>query len=378
MDKSVLKHALKSAEAIFLNPSVKYPYDDIIRGVQVNGTRKKAVDINTTQAFGKKLNYGNFRENKIKAMDVCDTFFLEQKEQIIKVLCTAVKSRNELDEYEHELFKELRDALLLYSTSSLINESYNRIRKVVELYLEHIVSMAAEIDDDRRKELVPMLFLPIDSWIIANELIFSDYALASWGLTRKSSFGKIYSKALFDNMQRYLSDKAQEISTELGEDFHVIYFDVFWKNRLYNPGCNLFGEQGPGNQANDMARTRRPLLTHDMNSRSPAATQPKTNDKLASYPQLLRLIMNELAELNIHIDKDYKCIMRKNGEYILEAAHPTGRRKNIVTVWPANQGGSIRIVGIGKYSEQTRFDYNDIGTDKLRSDLYTAYKKTQL
>ena len=129
MDKSVLKHALKSAEAIFLNPSVKYPYDDIIRGVQVNGTRKKAVDINTTQAFGKKLNYGNFRENKIKAMDVCDTFFLEQKEQIIKVLCTAVKSRNELDEYEHELFKELRDALLLYSTSSLINESYNRIRK---------------------------------------------------------------------------------------------------------------------------------------------------------------------------------------------------------------------------------------------------------
>ena len=88
--------------------------------------------------------------------------------------------------------------------------------------------------------------------------------------------------------------------------------------------------------------------------------------------------MNELAELNIHIDKDYKCIMRKNGEYILEAAHPTGRRKNIVTVWPANQGGSIRIVGIGKYSEQTRFDYNDIGTDKLRSDLYTAYKKTQL
>mgnify|MGYP000966054444 CR=1 FL=1 len=37
----IFKQALKSAETIFLNPSVTYPYEDIIRGVAVNGTQKK-------------------------------------------------------------------------------------------------------------------------------------------------------------------------------------------------------------------------------------------------------------------------------------------------------------------------------------------------
>lgn len=55
MHVSIFNQALQSAEAIFINPAVLYKYEDIIQGVIVNGVRKKAVDLNTTQAFGKKL-----------------------------------------------------------------------------------------------------------------------------------------------------------------------------------------------------------------------------------------------------------------------------------------------------------------------------------
>lgn len=372
----ILKQALKSAETIFLNPTVTYQYEDIIRGVQVNSTRKKAVDINTTQAFGKKLDHGNFWENKVKAMEVCDEYFLAQKAHILKALCSTIKSREALDAFEHELYKGLQTALLPYSTSNLINESYNRTRKIVELYLEHIVSMATEISDDHRKDIVPLLFLPIDSWIMAKEFIFDDYNLARWGLKRNSSFGSIRSKALFDDMQRYLMKKAQEISTIIGVDFHVIYFDVFWNNRLDIPGCNLFGEMGSSNQANSKLYSEKPTPINNVNNRVSNLAPIKTKKQSTAYPQLLSAIINELAASGIHVDKDYKCIKRKNGEYILEAIYPR-RRKNIVTVWPSFQGGSIRIVGIGKYAEKLRFDNSDIGTDIFRADLRMAYFRTQ-
>lgn len=237
----LLKQALKSAEKIFLCPSVLYRYEDIIKGVKVNGTLKKAVSINTTQAFGKKLSYGNFYENKNKAMEVCDEVFFSKKDWIINELCSNIRTKEAMDAFEHELFKSIQEALLVYTTPTLIGESYNRIRKIVELYIEHIVSMSSEIDSPTRKQLIPLLFLPIDSWIIKNELIFDSENIYLWGLTRRSSFGEIKTKTLFDEMQLYLDKKANNISTALGEEFYVIYFDIFWRNRLNRTGGNLFG-----------------------------------------------------------------------------------------------------------------------------------------
>ncbi|HOA82300.1 MAG TPA: hypothetical protein PKK61_14750 [Defluviitaleaceae bacterium] len=249
MNTSIFERAWQSAEKIFLNPSVLYNYEDIIKGVTINGRRKKAVNINTTQAFGRKLSYGNFYDNKIKAMEVFDEFFLTKKDQIINEL-QQIKTREEMDIFEHNLFKSLQEALLSYSTPILINESYNRIRKIVDLYLEHIVTMANEIDGTTRKQLLPLLFLPIDSWIIENEEIFDNVSIYRWGLTRNSSFGEIRTKKLYDDMQLYLMEKANEISVRLGKEFYVIYFDVFWNNRLNIPKGNLFGEQIVGNSEN--------------------------------------------------------------------------------------------------------------------------------
>lgn len=374
----IFKQALQSAETIYLRPSVIYPYESIIQGVPVNGTRKKAVDLNTMQAFGKKLTYGNFGENKVKAMDVCDAFFLSQKYQIIKELHLRIRTKEAMDAFEHELFKSLQEALLPYTTPNLIEESYNRIRKVVELYLEHIVSMASEIDSETRKLLTPLLFLPIDSWIIGNKLVFDDESISRWGLTRKSTFGSVSKKPIFDDMQRYLVKRAKEISMVLGAEFHVIYFDVFWSNRLNMPGRNLFGEHVTCRQANTKAYTEKSRYSDERKLEFPDLTARGTKESFTSCPTLLRIIMGELGELGIYSEKAYKCIKRNDGAYILEAIFPRGQRKNIVTIWPNYQGGGdLRIVGIGKYEKRRRFDQSDIGTKTLRADLCMAYNNTQ-
>lgn len=375
---SILKQAQQSAETIFLNPSALYKYEDIIKGVTVNGTIKKAVDLNTTQAFGKKLTYGNFYDNKKKAMEVCDEFFLSKKDRIINELNSHIQTKEAMDAFEHELFMGIQESLLAYTTPTLIEESYNRIRKAVELHLEHIVSMASEIDSETRKLLTPLLFLPIDSWIIKNELIFDSKSIYCWGLTRGSSFGKITKKTLFDDMQRYLEKKANEISIVLGTEFHVIYFDVFWKNRLNMPRGNLFGVQAAGSLVNTKADIKEAKHSYKRSLELPDFVAKQTKENNTSYPPLLKVIIDELAELGIYKEKSFICIKRKKGEYICEALSPRGRRKNIVTVWPNYQGrGDIRIVGIGKYEKRRCFDQSDIGTNTFRADLRKAYRITQ-
>lgn len=294
---SILKQAQQSAETIFLNPSVLYKYEDIIKGVTVNGTTKKAVDLNTTQAFGKKLTYGNFYDNKKKAMEVCDEFFISKKDRIINELNSHIQTKEAMDAFEHELFIGIQKSLLAYTTPILIEESYNRIRKVVELYLEHIMSMASEIDGETRKLLTPLLFLPIDSWIIKNESIFDSKNIYCWGLTRGSSFGKIRKKTLFDDMQRYLAKKANEISIVLGKEFHVIYFDVFWKNRLDIPGGNLFGVQAAGSLVNTKADIKENKYSYKRSPEFPDLVVQQTKENNISYPPLLKLIIDELADL---------------------------------------------------------------------------------
>ncbi len=375
---SVFKQALQSAETIFLHPPIIYPYENIIRGVTVNGTRKKAVGVNTMQAFGKKLTYGNFGENKIKAMEVCDAFFLSQKDRILEKFYWCIRTREDMDAFEHELFQSLQEALLPYTTTSMIHESYNRTRKIVELYLEHIVAMASEIENENRKSLIPLLFLPMDSWIIGDELIFDGYSISRWGLTRKSSFGLIKTRSLFDDMQRYLVEKAKELSMVLDADFHVIYFDVFWGDRLNIPSCNLFGEQATGSKTIMKAYKEETLYSDGRKLEPSELTERENKGSVTSYPPLLWAIIGELAALGIFLGKAYKCIQRNDGAYILEALFPRGQRKNIVTIWSNKQGGGdIRIVSIGKYEKRRRFDQADIGTNAFRADLRMAYNSIQ-
>lgn len=326
-------------------------------------------------------------------MEVCDEVFISKKDWIINELNSRIKTKVAMDKFEQKLFEILREALLTYSTKDFIDESYNRIRKVVDLYLEHIVAMAEEIDNETRKQLIQLLFLPIDdNWIIKNDLIFDDESINKWGLTRNSSFGEIKTSDLYYKMQIYLVRRANEVSMKLEKKFYVIYFDVSWNNRLYMPGGNLFGVQIDSNLANMKANnlvnikanneeTKNSKASKDSNEHSIGLWNLSTlrsKDDDTSYPMLVKVLINEFKELGIYLGKDYKCIKRNDGGYIFEAISPRGRRKNIVTMWPNKQGGGdIRIVSIGKYENRRCFDYSDLGTSAFREDLLRAYRYTQ-
>ncbi|GAE90581.1 hypothetical protein [Acetivibrio straminisolvens] len=103
-----------------------------------------------------------------------------------------------------------------------------------------------------------------------------------------------------------------------------------------------------------------------------------SSENHTSYPKLVEIIIDELAQLNIYLGREYQCKKRGDSAYIFEAISHGPDRKNIVTVWPNRKGGgSIRIVGIGKYKDRRVFDKNDIGTNEFRANLRMAYSKTK-
>jgi len=128
---------------------------------------------------------------------------------------------------------------------SLINckpaqlQSYNKIRKPVDLYIEHLVAMAVELEEARAK-LAPLLFLQLDSQILAHPGLFTDKELAEHGLTRKSTYKSITAERTYVEIQDLLAHKAATVAESMTRAFHVIYFDLVWNDRYRNWGSNLF------------------------------------------------------------------------------------------------------------------------------------------
>jgi hypothetical protein len=78
----------------------------------------------------------------------------------------------------------------------------------------YLVAMAVELDDVRTR-FVPMLFLPLDSQILAHPGLFTEHELAGHGLSGATA-------------------------EERGRPFHLIHFDLLWNGRQRNRGSNLF------------------------------------------------------------------------------------------------------------------------------------------
>jgi hypothetical protein len=147
--------------------------------------------------------------------------------------------------YLRQLGEHLYDSILCRLSSSNrgpnseILKSYNKIRKPIDLYIEHIVLMSKELSD-YRKELIHYLFLPLDSWIFDSELIFTLEELKSKGLKRGSGYGKLTIKEDYIYLQEILSKRVLEISNEISKKFYRIYLDLLWRNRYERNGSNLF------------------------------------------------------------------------------------------------------------------------------------------
>ena len=226
---------VRRAADIFFRPTCEYSWNEIVRGAPVadrHGGRRTipAVGRNTFRAFHR------IDKSLPGAKEVFVHHFTSRREELLKGL-NHVDDRDDLHKFSGEVSRRLVTELQNIRPDQL--RAYNKVRKLVDLYFEHLVSMARELSV-RRLELVPLLYLPLDSWILERPEIFSDADLRIHGTKRGMSFGSVKTEADYLGLQRIAAAKAKAAGAQCGMAFHPVYFDLFWNDRYRNWGGNLF------------------------------------------------------------------------------------------------------------------------------------------
>lgn len=229
------KMFMAKAKRVFLNPEPLYDYNSIVQGCSVKDNENNG--LSTMYAIDRSI-WRGFRkvdEYEDGAKYIYVQYFLDNKVKIIDKLMN-INTVNELNKFSNELCSELHDLL---SNNVLADKLvYNRIRVPVDLFIEHVVAMARELSECRKK-LVPLLFVPLDEHSIKN--CFQEKDLFKNSYKFISTIGDIDSPEEYDRLQDILFNKAKARSKELGQPYYRIYSEMLWHDRFKDTvGGNLF------------------------------------------------------------------------------------------------------------------------------------------
>jgi len=229
------KEYLQRADQIFIHPKLTYSWEDIVTGVSV---RTKGGMSKTMYAVGTNTFRGFHKINKDRpgAADIFKSFFIKEKISI----CSKLRMVNhyiELHTLENDICNDINGMLKNFKREMFL--SYNKLRKPIDLYFEHIISMAKEMNEEREK-LVSCLFLPLDSQMFANSTLFTDGDLKAYQVTRKSTYQDVRDEHTYCELQNIVRRKAEDITIKTGQAFNPIYFDLLWNDRYKSSGRNLF------------------------------------------------------------------------------------------------------------------------------------------
>jgi hypothetical protein len=183
--------------------------------------------------------------------------------------------------------------------------------------------MASEISDRDRKALMPLLYLPIDSWIIGN-------------------------------------------------------INIFWRNRLQNPGCNLFGASIIEAKAENM---NIPTTKRGKRSSAMSTINRSTQTNAIPYealPQLARGIVDVLYQNERkHFKLEKRGAKSQDDFKIFYGIKPNA---NIITIWTNkhDSNGKIHIVvesptNSWKKTGGVSFKYVEIEEQDFIKALLDAY-----
>ncbi|AKN33764.1 hypothetical protein Ccar_24235 [Clostridium carboxidivorans P7] len=235
-NQTIITQIIEKAQVIFLKPTSQFEYEPIITGCKVKnrqGRTKKmyAIAPNTWRAFER------IDKASLGASEDFKNYLVFNKKMIISKL-KEIKSIEQLDDFENILYNEIKSILSGKVVPKKLS-SYNRIRKPIDLFIEHIVCMCSDLES-YRLELIPLLFIPLDSQIFSSSYIFSTKQLQDCNVRRKSSFGDLLNIDDYRKLQDILYNKAIDHSKVNNKNFYRIYYDLLWNNRFCNNGENLF------------------------------------------------------------------------------------------------------------------------------------------
>lgn len=207
----------KVGERLFYDPSPVYDYEYLV---------KKSLGPNTYRGFHK------VEKSKPGAKDVFENYFEKNEAYIIDAL-QSLKSEHGLDMLEQEICKGLKRELKKNIDNRQL-VSYNKLRKPVDIIIEHLLSMGTDFSKVR-KTGTKFLFLPLDSQMFQSQFVFSDQEIAELKIDRRFTFKDITSEGHYDEIQAFLKEKASRIGLK-----NRIFFDLVWNDRYKTKGKNLF------------------------------------------------------------------------------------------------------------------------------------------
>ena len=164
--------------------------------------------------------------------EIIRNFIFNSKEKIINEL-KKVKSTSDIDKLSADLFKDLKSKLSKNVRNEILG-NYNSIRKLVDLIIEHVTLIAKELDGFRH-EVIKHLRVPLDSFILNSDCLFTytereEFKLGKIG----GGFLSIETKEQYHRVQNHLL----RVSASCGISY-PIYFDILWRDRI-NYQSNLF------------------------------------------------------------------------------------------------------------------------------------------
>jgi len=244
INSDVVNKIFIKAQTVFLKPTSLYCYDDIVYGIYINdkngkiardkrGRKKKmcAVNSNTLRAF-ERID----KKSKFGPKYLLYEYLRKNKDYILNNL-KKIQSQQQLNSFEICITNDLKNYLATNVLKDRFN-SFNRLRKPVDLLIEHLVCMSLELDEHRNR-LLNYLFIPLDSQIFGSEL-FTKNQLNSVGISLNSTFGDLTCDKAYYYLQKILTKQAEEISSIHKINFFTIYFDLLWGIRYRKWGGTLF------------------------------------------------------------------------------------------------------------------------------------------
>jgi hypothetical protein len=216
----IFQEIQSAGDRIMLNPNKPLAFEKFYM---------KIVGGNTLRAFHRK------DINKIGPTEIVREFIRNSKDQIIAGLKVA-KSTSDIDLLSDELFRELKVKLVV-NVQDHVLQNYNAVRKLVDLILEHVALIATELND-YRKQIIPILRVPLDSFILNSDCIFTYTEREKFDLGANGrGFSSIQDKDQYDRIQAHLI----QVAKSCGVSF-PIYFDVLWRDRI-NYQFNLINKK---------------------------------------------------------------------------------------------------------------------------------------
>jgi len=207
----------KVGDKVFLNPSPLLSYDKLA---------KCSLGPNTYRGFHR------IDKNQDGASKIFSQVF-GKKRSIIQDGIRKVNSENDLDNLLKGICKNLLGGLKANIRADQLT-SFNKIRKPMDIVIQHMVAMGEDFNDARPK-VTDLLFLPLDSQMFQSDFVFSDQEVKHLRIKRTFTFTNIECESHYADIQAFLREKADRIGLN-----HRIYFDLIWNDRYKSSGTNLF------------------------------------------------------------------------------------------------------------------------------------------